>query len=93
LNRAVLKTNIVHRLSTLKMIQNKSMQYDTKGVAAVLGLIGGMYKYIFIDYSVIGKFLEAGITAFFCGLAGVAGKYAFEKIIAKIFKKKTIDNP
>jgi hypothetical protein len=54
----------------------------------LFGMIGGFYKYAFvnIDASVLIRFAEAIVTAFFCGAVGVAGKIFFTWAYKK-FKK------
>lgn len=55
------------------------MQQDTL-FSAMCGAIGGTSYYIFIDAVFFIKLLEAGFTAFVCGLVGAAGKHLYDKI-------------
>jgi hypothetical protein len=58
------------------------MQQDTI-FSAMCGAIGGTSYYIFIDAVFMVKLLEAGLTAFVCGLLGAAGKHLYDKVKKK----------
>lgn len=58
------------------------------------GMTGGFIKYMssgintMLDIGFTGRLFEAGLTAFVCGLLGVAGKHSFDWIKKKYFNKK-----
>lgn len=62
-------------------------QSNTTIIGMISGMIGGMFKYIFLDMGLMGRMVEAGFTAFFCGVMGVAGKYAFERVKKWYYKR------
>lgn len=48
-------------------------------ISAIVGFIGGMGKYLFIDAPTFPvRFMEATVTALGCGVAGALGKYLFD---------------
>lgn len=53
-----------------------------KFIYACVGAITGMWQYL-----MIGKIVEAGITAFVCGFLGAGAKWAFDQLVKKYFKK------
>jgi hypothetical protein len=59
-------------------------------LGTITGMIGGMGKYIFIGIhaSFFIKLLEAGVTAFACGILGAAGKIAADYLKIYFDKKK-----
>jgi hypothetical protein len=69
----------------MELIQSK-MQHDT-WFSAMCGAIGGTSYYLFINTVFITKLLEAGLTAFICGLLGAAGKHLYDKMKNKKLKQ------
>jgi gamma-glutamyltranspeptidase len=57
-------------------------QHSGKWTAAVVGIIGGMAKYIHLlvigDVMAINKLIEPAITAALCGFMGVLGKQLYK---------------
>jgi hypothetical protein len=55
----------------------------------LFGMIGGVAKFWFINIeaAMLTRFAEAMITAFFCGVVGMAGKELFTYVKRKYFKK------
>jgi hypothetical protein len=68
---------------------NKTMHYDNKWWGYALGAAGGTFHYLLkinipTDFYI--KLLQAGFTAFVCGILGALGRWAVEKITN--YKKK-----
>jgi hypothetical protein len=64
--------------------------YD-KVIGFFSGLFGGFIKFVsvsLLDVTFAIKLIEAGITAFVCGMLGVAGKYAVVWIKKQFTNKK-----
>jgi CDP-diglyceride synthetase len=77
----------------------KTIQYDRpmeqyevdKLIAICSGVIGGMIMFInsnFLDVTFIWSLFKATVTAFLCGLAGLAGKQFFSMIKSWYINKK-----
>lgn len=69
-------------------------EFNDKILGGICGIIGGMVKYysdpMFLNAGFFPKLFEAGLTAFVCGVLGVAGKKVFTIAytwVKKHFKK------
>lgn len=65
------------------------MEHGNNRVAALAGSIGGVGKFLLASISehYVVQLGEAAVTAFVCGVVGIAGKETYLRIKRKYFKK------